>query len=438
MRLAQLYQRPWLWVYLPLALLATAAIGLLWAWVFPIPSQHLRISTGAPEGIYFANAQLYAQKFAEHGITLQVLPSAGSVENMARISDLASGVDLALVQGGFGSLTSSPIGSSSAVQTLANIDIEPVWIFTRMQELDSLSQLQGLRVSIGPVGSGSRKVALKLLESANLGEKDLQLVDTFGMGAVRALVDNKLDVAMFVSAPGAPAVNAMLATPGIGLVHLRHAAALTERIPYLESRMLAQGMLDPNGKFPRQDIGMLVTTASLVARESLSPALKRLATQVATEVHQRGGAFYKAGDFPNLGQADFPVAPEARQTLLHGLPWLEQRLGFWSVQALWRVLLLVLPIVLLGIALARLLPAYASWLMESRVNRWYGELKYIEHDLAQESPSGLDLSKYHSRLKTMEFDVHSFPTPPELMQRLYILQQHIEFVRLKVLRMRGR
>ena len=101
-------------------------------------------------------------------------------------------------------------------------------------------------------------------------------------------------------------------------------------------------------------------------------------------------------------------------------------------------MLIVTPIGLMAWALARLIPAYFRWVLESRVNRWYGELKYIEHDLTLDSISGIDLSRYHSRLEQMERAMQRFATPQALMERFYLLHQHIGFVRSQVFRLRGR
>lgn len=50
------------------------------------------------------------------------------------------------MQGGFGYLgTSLERRDRSRVETLVNVDVEPVWIFTRDRKIDSLNQMQGLR-----------------------------------------------------------------------------------------------------------------------------------------------------------------------------------------------------------------------------------------------------------------------------------------------------
>lgn len=435
--MAKLYQRKWLWIRLPMVLAAAAMATGLWLFAYPMPPAHLSITTAGADGAYYLHAQRYAEKFAAHGITLDIRTSAGSQENLERLRQTANPSDLALMQGGFGYLgTSLERRDRSRVETLVNVDVEPVWVFTRGREIDSLNQLQGLRVAIGPEGSGTRKVALKLFEQARIEAGDLTLSPLTSTPAVQALRQNAVDVVFLVAAPESFAVQNMLILPGIHLANIRKSAAITERNPYLESRLLAQGTLD--ARIPPRDITLLTTTASLVAREDLHPALKRLAIAVAMDVHAGGGLFHRAGDFPSLRRIDFPTAPQAREILMHGLPWLERVLPFWWAQVVERILLIVLPVVLLALWLMRLVPAYLRWVLESRVNRWYGELKFIENDLGQESLSGLDLTRFLLRLNGIDKAMMAFATPRDLMARCYTLHQHIEFVRQRLYRIRGR
>jgi uncharacterized protein len=435
--MARLYQHKWFLIQLPLALAAALAAVCLWINVFPIPAASLRITTAGPEGAYYRNAKLYAERFAAHGVAVEVQTSDGSQDNLDRLRRPAHPSDLAFVQGGYGYLGSAFEGRGrSHVETLANVDIEPVWIFTRNREIDSLSQLQGLRLALGPAGSGSRKVALKLLEQARIDSAELTLSGLMGSAAVQALRLGTVDAVLLVAAPESRAVQGMLALPGIHLANLRKSTAITERNPYLEARLLAQGSLD--ARMPPRDITLLTTSASLVAREDLHPALKRLAVAVAMEVHTGGGLLHRAGDFPSLRRIDFPTAPQAREVMMHGLPLLERVLPFWWAQVAERMLLIVLPVLLMMLLLMRLIPAYLRWLIESRVNRWYGELKFIENDLTQTPVTGLDIARFLQRLDGMDRELMSFATPRSLMARCYTLHQHIEFVRQRLYGLRGR
>lgn len=436
MAAARLYQRKWILIKLPIALVAVAVMAWLWTAWLPLPPSEITVSTGRPEGVYHAYGRRYAEKFARQGVTLKVLESDGSVQNLQRLRGAAPQADMALMQGGIG-LTASGPEPGVRLLTLARVDIEPLWIFSRLAYVDSLQQLQGLRVSLGPAGSGTRQLGLAMLDQVRLLPRDLSDSELAGPAAVEALRQGTLDVVMMVSAPESPVIKALLAAPGIHLVQLRRTAALTERLPYLQTRLLAQGALDGR-QLPARDAAVLTTSASLVARADLHPALQRLAAQVTREVHAGAGLFHRAGEFPSLKRIQFPASDEARRTLVNGPLWLEQHLPFWWAQIVLRVLVICLPVALVALWLARMLPAYLRWLLESRVTRWYGELKYIEHDLSRDSLSGIDLTKYLERLNSIERRMAAFVTPAYLMPRWFTLRQHIDFVRMGLFRRRGR
>lgn len=437
MRMATLYQRKWLFIRLPIIALALAVVVWLWVVVYPMPPTRLSITTAGVEGAYYRHAQQYAEQFATRGVKLDVQPSEGSQQNQQRLRQATQPSDLAFMQGGFGYLGSSleRLGRSR-IQTLANVDSEAVWIFTRNREIDSLAQLQGMRFAVGPEGSGSRKVALNLLEQARIENRDLALSPLMGNASVQALRQNLVDAVLMVAPSESFAVQNMLSLPGIQLANLRKSAAITERNAYMEPRLLAQGTLDT--KLPPRDMTLLTTSTSLVAREDLHPALKRLALAVAMEVDVGGGLFHRAGDFPSLHRVDFPTAPQARDTLMHGLPALGKLLPFWWAQVAERILLIVLPLMLPALWLMHMIPAYLRWLLESRVNRWYGELKFIENDLSQQSFSGRDLTRFVVRLDNMDKSLMAFMKPKDLIARCYTLHKHIEFVRHRLYRLHGR
>jgi uncharacterized protein len=430
---AHVYRRRWLWVYLPIGLMALAAFVWLSSLFLPAVPDKITITSGPVDGMYHQHAQRYAEFFRRHGLIAEIVTSAGSAQNIERLRDNDTPNQIGFVQGGFGAIDRALTSEARAsIQTLVNVDIEPIWIFTRSQQLDSLLQLQGQRVSIGRVGSGSRVVALKLLEQLRMDPKTMLPSDKTGLEAVNALVQDQLDAAIFVAAPNAPVVKAMLRAQGVYLMQLKQTAAFTERIAYLDAKLVAQGTLDPSSSQPMQDTILLTTVASLVGNENMHPALKRLATAAAMQVHQEATPMSKAGDFPNLKHVDFPLAPDARNTLLYGLSWTEQHLNV--DQALWvrRLAILGLPLALLAWLVCRFVPVYLSWTLEGHVNRWYGELKFIEHDVDRYHVPIQDFARHHSQLAAIDSALSNFDAPKTFIKRLYILRQHVDFVRQKL------
>jgi TRAP-type uncharacterized transport system substrate-binding protein len=71
--------------------------------VVPPPPDTLVMSTGIEGGTYAIFGERYRRILARERITVQLLPSSGSVENLERLKDNALRVDAGFVQDGTGS-----------------------------------------------------------------------------------------------------------------------------------------------------------------------------------------------------------------------------------------------------------------------------------------------------------------------------------------------
>src|SRR5204862_9854 len=89
--------------------------------------------------------------------------AAAAAENLRRLLDPASGVDIAFLQGGAGERARNQ-ADADALVSLGSLFYEPVWLFYRQDSakqrlkadtLSSLTQLAGWKVNVGARGSGS-------------------------------------------------------------------------------------------------------------------------------------------------------------------------------------------------------------------------------------------------------------------------------------------
>ena len=437
MATATLYRYRWLLIRLPILAATMAVAWLAWAWLYPMPASQITFSAGLKDGAYYPLARQYADALQRHGVSVVLLESEGSAQNLQRLKADAPEADVALVQGGFGwSSQSTQTATISAVQTLANVGIEAVWIFSRQREFNSLLQLRGLRVAVGPEGSGHRVMAQLLTRQQRIKPEEIRFSPLSGMGAAEALARDEVVAVVMVASADAPAVGKLLRTPGVHLAALQRTVAIAERNNFLEPRLLAQDSLGPGT--PPRDVTLLTTHTHLVVRTTLDSALKRAMTAAAMQVQGSSGPFHRAGDFPALRRSDFPTAPEARNVMGHGLGWLERALPFWWAQVVERLVIVCVPLAVVAWWLSLLIPAWLRWKLESRVTRWYGELKFIENDLAKNNLSDLDMSRLNGRLARMDKSISTLTLPRELAQRWYTLHQHVDFVRHRIYSLRGR
>lgn len=439
MYLATLYRLRWPLIRLPLAVVAMAVSALLWRWAYPLPDAHLSLSSGMAGGAYQAFAEQYGKALADRGVELHVEPSVGSAENIERVVASPPRADIAFVQGGFGwSALDTPSERQGRVQTLATVDFEGLWLFSLDVPLTHIAQLQGRRVAAGPPGSGHRVLFERLLRQADLPDKSLSILDVSGEAARKALADGSVDAVFMVASPNAPVIGHFLDTPRVRLAALEHAAAIVERNTYLNYRLLPQDGLGPDR--PLADTALLTTPTHLVARSDLDPALQRLVTAVALEVHAVPGSFHRRGELPSIRSSDFPTSPESRAVLLRNLNWLEAHLPFTLAQIVQRMLVIGLPVALVTALLMALIPAWICIVLEGRVSRWYGELRFIEHDLREKDmdAGGLEMTRISNRLRQLERSFADVKLPPELAPRWFALHQHVAFVRAYLRRYRGR
>jgi len=98
----------------PILAISAAAIWLAIRLIQPAPPSTLTISAGPPGSSFWNAAQRYRAILARNGVTLKVLSSAGSLENLQRLSDPDTSVDVGFVQSG---VTLAAQGASAASAT---------------------------------------------------------------------------------------------------------------------------------------------------------------------------------------------------------------------------------------------------------------------------------------------------------------------------------
>src|SRR5450432_4867330 len=73
-----------------------------------LPPRTIVMATGPKGGANYELGARYREMLAKSGVTLQLRPTSGSVENLQLLRDSTSGVTAALVQGGVANKTEFP------------------------------------------------------------------------------------------------------------------------------------------------------------------------------------------------------------------------------------------------------------------------------------------------------------------------------------------
>ena len=426
---------------LALAALLLVAAGVLWVawrWVEPTPVKHLVIATGPQQGAYDEFAKHYLPLLKAKGVTVELRPTQGSSENLALLRDPRSGVQAAFVQGG-AVAAPAPGAPDGPVESLGSMAVEPLWLFYREDSVkklkrstppDNLAQLTGWRIDTGPEGGGSGPLFRQLWAEHGLPMQDLQRGNAAAVHGVVALVQGQVDALALVSAADAPLVQYLLRTPGVRLLDFVQAEAYARRFPFLRPLRLPRGVVDLATDQPAHDVQLVATTATLAARADLHPALVQLLLQSAHGVHGQAGWFNRAGDFPQAGSDELPLAPEAERYYRSGPPWLQHYLPFWLANFFDRMWVVLLPLLAALLPLSRIVPPLVTLRLRSRVYRWYAHLRAIEKTLDR---PGADLAQLREQIESLDVQTEQIGVPLSFTNELYDLRGHIHLVRKRIL-----
>lgn len=390
----------------------------------PAPPKTLSIAAGVTGSRFNLSAQQYQKILKRNGITLKVVPTEGALDNLNMLS--SGRVDIALVQSGV-----APPGDTRDLISLGSVFYVPLTVFYRSATpIERLSQLRGQRIAIGQPGSGTRSVALALLKANEIDEKGpTQLLDLEGEAARTALLERRVD-AVFLTGDSAPpeTIREMLHTAGVRMFDFSQADAYVRRFHYLSKLELPPGSFDLGENLPSAPINMLAPTADLLAHSNLHPALSDLLIEAATEVHGGATLLQNAGQFPAPLVHEFPISADAARYYKSGKSFAYRYLPFWLASLLDRALVVLLPTLLVIVPLLRYLPALYNWRIKSRIDRRYRQLMALERrsleDLTPEQRAQLVV-----QLRQIEKSVIALKMPGSHAEQLYVLRQHMQFVR---------
>jgi TRAP transporter TAXI family solute receptor len=232
----------------------------------------VRLATAAATTEYFALGTGLAEVLGADRV--HVRQTTGSVDNVLLLRD--SLVDVALIQNDIAHLAYAGLGPfqgklpMTELRALAALFPEQVHVVTiRGSGIETLADLRGAAVDIGPDDSGSRFNAAQVLAAAGLTLADLGGVQGSSPGdALDDLVAGRIQAAIMTGAPPYPEVSSHAIGAPLKLLSLteQEVDGLTRDAPFLLPMSI------PARTYPGQDAAVrtLGVSALLVAREDLA------------------------------------------------------------------------------------------------------------------------------------------------------------------------
>lgn len=177
----------------------------------------MTLGTGSPTGTYYSYGGILGQYVTNNaGITVNTVSTGGSKDNIQGID--AGDYQLGTVQSDVmhyawnGNRSFEEDGKIASFRTVAGLYAESVQLVTVNEEIKTVADLKGKKVSIGAPGSGVYFNAVDVLAAAGLSEKDIKPQYQNFDESADALKDGKIDAAFIVAGAPTPAITELSMT----------------------------------------------------------------------------------------------------------------------------------------------------------------------------------------------------------------------------------
>lgn len=204
------------------------------------PTGRLRLAAGDPGGLYLAFAEILAGRIRVRypGIVVDVLSTEGSVENLTLLRTGEADLGLVLADVAERDRAASPAGDGPIAVARVYENYLQV-IVPESTGVQTLSDLKGRRISIGPSGSGAAATSHVLLEAAELrGQIDITAYHL--RDALARLADGSIDGLVWsggVPTPAIAEVNAQLPLRILDIGAMAAPMSLISGYPYVLRRV---------------------------------------------------------------------------------------------------------------------------------------------------------------------------------------------------------
>jgi TRAP-type uncharacterized transport system substrate-binding protein len=302
---------------LKLALLGSILllIGLLVAFSDHSPNlAHMRVGvlSGDPQKHSYEIVNALAAEARRQKGHINNIPSVGSVEDISRLvaSRTTCDVHFALVQEGMDWPADSPLELVGRMHKADSL----IFLGPQADRMKALTDLRGMRIGIGPIGSSTEHIARQVL--APLAELDLILETQSIDEQVARLERGELDLWAVVINEDAQLLAEAVRDRGLQILSLPNADALVRRLPFKRIGRIVAGQYDPVRVLPAEAKDVLQVDTLIVgnrcARRSVIQGFLTVLDMVFPDFVDYNR------DTPN--RTGLPLAPAARSFFEHEGP----------------------------------------------------------------------------------------------------------------------
>lgn len=405
-----------------------ALVAALFYFVAPPPPMSATMSSGSEGGGYHAFALRLQEELAREHFELRLVNSSGSRQNLERLLDKESEINISLLQSG--QELELDAGQQELLHSLGAVYQEPLWLFVRRHlQAETLQDLTERKVAIGSKSGGLRMLTGPLLQASgvDMDNPGGNWQPYTGRKAADELLAGRLDGAFFMATAESELIQELAAHPEVRLFPFARAGAYEHRLPFVNGISVSRGLLSLPNDQPASDMQILGAQALLVVNDRFHPAIAPLILATAQKIMAEGTLLEQPGDWPKADPQAFEMLPEAEYFHRKGPPLLQQYLPFRIASLADRYIILVIPLLVVLFPLFKIAGPVYRWRIRARIYRWYRYLRDIDKQFNQDT-SAQHIDAEILRLEALQSELAKVEVPLSYTHELYELHLHVRFV----------
>src|SRR5262245_22800325 len=288
------------------------------------------ILTGAVGGHYHTLATRLAERAKRGHGSLSVIPTAGSIENVSRLTsgEPRCSQMFALIQDG------TPVSADAKLEVLGRLpEPESLLLLGRPDNtFHTFADLRGASIGVGPQGSGTAYLVHQLFQDADLRQLDVRLSYHELPEQARLVAQGKLDLAAVVMQEDAEFLHNVIRQDGLDIVAPADFQGLIARYPWLSLGRIPAGRYDLVRPIPAAD-KQVARLNTLVVASPCARRADRIALLILLGAELSG--FVRANPPSSTSSATvMPLTRESQQFFPSGEPAMADRYFPWLVNLL--------------------------------------------------------------------------------------------------------
>ena len=391
----------------------------------PSVPNEIYLLTGPERSAFHADGLRYKEYLEGRGVEVHLIETGGAVDNLRALATSDQ------PQAGFvdaGTEADLELGESvEGLTSLGSLYIEPFWLFVRADlPIQSLDDLRGLRVALGPEGSAAPRIAREVLRLNGVADVTSgPFASLTARAAADSIIEGEVDAIFAIGAPESEVLQSLLRSDLLKPVSFRRSAAYERRLSHFAAITLPEGTIDLGLNIPDTDLRQLAASVNLVTDDDLPPALVDLLLDAGGVIHGGRTLYTDHGAFPSPEHISLPLSEAAADYYRNGPSPLRRVLPFWLATLVDRFLGFAAAVGGAALAVFRLRPWLLGMRFQISADGYWRRLEKLEKQRA----AGEENEVILARLDEILQESADLSVPRKLRPAYFELRQEMHDMR---------